>query len=288
MSFGVVAAVGAGIVVGGMMGGGPDIPDTSPTQQLAIASQERIAEKQLGQQDRMFDYFRSRQDRLDPLEESITRRQMGIAEDTASQGRDLFNYQQRVFRPVEESLVAQSMAESTPSFYERYAQEAAARIATGQATAEAGFERDMSGMGVNPNSGAYAAGRRGLQLSDAAQRGAGMNEARDRAEALGWARRADIAGLGKGLVGAGNASYGLAIQGNSSALTGANETTRTAASTLGTPMQYGQMGMQASMNAGTLSNDIYRTQAQIAATPDPAMQAAGQAVGMWAGGGFKM
>lgn len=238
----------------------PDIPDPSAAQNNAIEMQERIANKNLDLQDRMLDYYMDRQNRLDPLQEQVTRRQLEIADQTAAQGKETYEYSKAVFRPVEQSLVAQAMRDSTPEFYERYAQEAATRIAAGQANAEAQLERDMSSMGVNPNSGAYVAGRRGMALEHAAQLGAGMNEARDRAEALGWARRADVAGLGKGLVGAGNASYGLALQGNSSALDGANETTRTAASTLGTPVQYGQAGAQAGMNAGQLANDIYRAQ----------------------------
>lgn len=238
----------------------PDIPDPGPAQMAAVESQERISNKSLALQDRMLTYFLDRQAKLDPIEQEVTRRQLENAEQTAQQGRDLYEYNKQVFRPVEQSLVAQAMRESTPEFYERYAQEATARIQAAQANEQGQFEREMGSMGVNPNSGAYVAGRRGLQLTHAAQLGAGMNEARDRAESLSWARRADVAGLGKGLVGAGNASYGLAIQGNSSALDGANETTRTAASTVGTPVQYGQQGMQASMNAGTLANDIYRTQ----------------------------
>lgn len=239
----------------------PDIPDPSATQERAIAVQERIADKSLGLQDKMLTYFQDRQSRLDPLQEEVTRRQLANADEVAAQGRDIFQYNKAVFRPVEQSLVAQAMRESTPEFYERYAQEATARIAAAQANAEGQFERDMSSMGINPASGAYGAGRRAMQIEHAAQLGAGTNEARDRADAMGWARRADVAGLGKGLVGAGNASYGLAIQGNTSALDGSNETTRTAAATLGTPVQYGTTATQAGRNAGDLANDIYRTQA---------------------------
>lgn len=266
----------------------PDVPDTSAAQEKAIESQERISNRQLDLQDRMLDYFTQRQDRIDPLQEEVQRRQLANAEETANQGRDIFEYQKQVFRPVEESLVAQAMQESTPQFYEKYAQQAVAQIAGAQQNERDQFSRAAASMGINPNSGAYAAGQRGLQLQEAAQLGAGMNEARDRAEALSFARRADVAGLGKGLVGAGNASYGLALQGNSSALEGANETTRTAAVTMGTPTQYGQMGIQAGMNAGTLANDIYRSQAQAAAGGGGSelLGAAGTALGYWASTGF--
>lgn len=267
----------------------PDIPDPAPQQIEAIQAQERMSERNLALQDKMLTYMQDRQDRLDPLQQQTQQAQLRIAEETAAQGRDNYEYSRQVFRPVEESMVAQAMQESTPAFYEKYAQEAAARIASGQVNAQGQLQRDMSSMGVNPNSGAYAAGKRGLQLQDSAQIGAGMNEARDRAEALSFARRADVAGLGKGLVGAGNASYGLALQGDNSALTGANETNRTAALTLGTPQQYGAAGVQAGMNAGSLANDIYRTQASAASGGgggDQIWGAVGSVLGAWASTGF--
>lgn len=294
MTFGLSAAaamavgVGGGMLVSGMLSDGPEIPDTSPTQMKAIEMQERVANKQLAQQDTMFNYFKDRQAKLDPLQEQVTERQLAMADETMLQGRDVFNYQKEVFRPVEQSLVAQAMRESTPEYYERYAQQAAATIAGQQQAAQGSMERNAASLGINPNSGAYAAASRGLQLENSAMRSAGMNDARDRSEALGWARKADVAGLGKGLVGAGNASYGIAQQGNTSALNGANETTRTAATTMGTPTQYGQMGIQAGLNMGNLANDIYRTQMSgyTGAPKDETAGMLGQAFGAWASTGF--
>lgn len=268
----------------------PDIPDPGPAQIEAIQSQERLSNRALNLQDRVLNYMMDRQGNVDALQRETSQRQLAIAEQNAAIGQDYYDYSKQVFRPVEQSLVAQAMRESTPEFYDRYAQEAAARIESAQAGEQAQFEREMSSMGVNPNSGAYASTRRGLQLGQAAQRGAGMNDARDRAEALGWARRADVVGLGKGLAGAGNASYGIALQGNKDALQGANETSRTAGATLGTPNEYGQQAITAGMNAGTMANDIYRSQVQGASGDGSSMDglwsAAGTALGYWASTGF--
>lgn len=266
----------------------PDIPDTSAQQMEAIQSQERIANRQYELQQEALDYFRNRQDGLDALTTDVTNRQLSMAEETSAQGRDLYEYQKRVFRPVEESLVSQAMAESTPAYYEKYAQQAAAQQAAANANAQGQMERTMASMGVNPNSGAYQANQRNLQLQNAAGMGATMNNARDRAESLSWAHRAEAAGLGKGLVGAGNASYGLAQQSNASALSGANQTAQTAGNNLGTSTQYGQLATQGAANAANSYNSIYQAQAQAAGGggSNPLLGVAGAALGAWASTGF--
>lgn len=266
----------------------PDIPDTSAAQREAIEAQERLANRQFDLQREALDYFRQRTDRDDAVTQEVVRRQMELAEEAADQGRDIFEYQKEVFRPVEQSLVDQAMRESTPEYYERYAQEAMARQAAANRNAQAQMERTMASMGVNPNSGAYMAQQRGLQLANAANMGAVANQARDQAEALSWARRADVAGLGKGLVGAGNASYGLATGANTSAGNLTNQSTQTAGQVLGTGMQYGQLGMQGMGNVVNAYNDIYRTQTQAAAQGgmDGLWGALGTGLGLWASKGF--
>ena len=242
-----------------------DIPDTSPAQIAAAQANERVGMRQLDIQQQMNEYYKQRQTELDAFTKDAVARQLAMSEETQAQGRDIFEYQKEVFRPVEQSLVAQAMRESTPEYYERFAQQAMAQQATANANAQGQMERTLAGMGVNPNSGAYAANMRGLQLSNAANMGAAGNEARDRAEALSWARRAEAAGLGKGLVGAGNASYGLATGAVNSATGAMNQASQTAGATMGTPAQYGQLGVTALGNASQAYNDIYRAQVSAAA-----------------------
>lgn len=242
---------------------------------------ERLSLRMLDTADRQFEYFQGRQVDIDRTAEEVTRRQLEMAEETQAQGRDLYEYQRDVFRPVEQSMVSQAMRESTPEFYEKYAQEAMARQAQANMNAQGQLERSLAGMGVNPNSGAYQSQLRGLQLQNAAAMGAAANDAYDRAEALGWARRADVAGLGKGLVGAGNASYGLASGANTSASGAMNAANAQAAGTLGTPVQYGQMGMQGMGNVLNAYTDIYKTGIQAQAAENNSMWGAlGSATGL--------
>lgn len=238
----------------------PDIPDTSAAQMQANQLNSDIAARQFQMQDDALEHFKQRQVRVDADAAIARDRAFEMAETTTKQGTDLYNYQKDVFRPVEQSLVAQAMRESTPEYYEKYAQQAVAKQAAANANAQQQMEQNMASMGVNPNSGAFQSNQRGLQLANAAGLGAVANDARDRADSLGWARRADVAGIGKGLVGAGNASYGLATQNNAAGTGATNAATGLAGSTLGTATQYGGLAVQGANNATNGYNDIYKTQ----------------------------
>lgn len=265
----------------------PDIPDTSAAQMQANSLNSDIANRQFQMQQESLDYFKQRQVGVDADAKIATERAFELAETTTKQGTDLYNYQKDVFRPVEQSLVAQAMRDSTPEYYERYAQQAVAKQAMANANAQQQMEQNMASMGVNPNSGAFQAQQRGLQLANAAGLGAAANGARDQAENLSWARRADAAGIGKGLVGAGNASYGLATQNNAAGTGATNAATGLAASTLGTATQYGGMAVSGAANAAQGYNNIYSTQVGAAEKGGGGLMGAiGNVAGMWASSGF--
>lgn len=253
----------------------PDIPDTSAEHREAIAAQERANERAYGLQDKALTYFQGRQDKVDTVTEEVIKRQMDLAQKSADQGTEMIEYQKSVFRPVEQSLVAEAMRESTPEYYEQYAQKAVAAQQAAQAGAQGTTERNLASMGVNPNSGAWASAQRGLQMNNAAGKGAVANEARDKAEALGWAKKAEVTGLGKGLVGAGQASYGLATGANSAAAGTSNQATLTAGSTLGTPTQWGSQAMQGTGAVLGAYGNIYSAQNGVASGDDGSGQAIG-------------
>lgn len=262
----------------------PDIPDTTPAQMQANQLNSDIAQKQLDLQTQTVDYMKTRQLGVDAITKQVADRELAMAEETQGQGKDLYDYQKSVFRPVEQSLVSQAMRESTPDYYEQYAQKAVAAQAAAQENAQGQTERNLASMGVNPNSGAFAAAQRGLTLANAAALGGVANDSRDKAEALGWAKRADVAGIGKGLVGAGNASYGLATAANSTAGSASNAASATAGSTIGTGAQYGGLAVSAAGNASQGYNDIYKTQANYAAGQGGGLSGAvGSIAGQYAG-----
>ncbi len=225
-----------------------DGPDSSGAE-AAAASSERVANRQLDIQERLIPYFQQRQDQLDALTKEATQASIGIQRQTMEQGKDLYDYSVATFRPVEQSIVAQVMQDSTPAAYAKYAADASARTGQVFSNMSKASEQNMRSMGVNPNSSRFAASAAADKVQTALQGVKASNDAYDQAENRSYARKLDAAGLGRGLTGASAAAYGQATGAGSSAVSGANQTNNTAGSTIGTPVQYGQLGSSFMSNA---------------------------------------
>jgi len=127
---------------------------------------------------------------------------------TAQQGKDYYDYNVSTFRPMERGLAADAQNFSTAGARETFATRAASDLEAAQANEEAQQARAMAAMGVNPNS-AKAQALSGLaRVQKAADRAGATSRARVQADQLGWAKRLDAAGLGRGLAGASTAAYG--------------------------------------------------------------------------------
>jgi hypothetical protein len=122
-------------------------------------------------------------------------------------------------------------------------------------------------------------------LGLAAQRAGMMNQARQQAEATGWARRVDAAGLGRGLsgastgayqaaTGAGSAGIGTAMAPGSQYMTGMAQGAQTMGSGLG--MQIGGLGNILSSQTSTYNAEMSR--------PSPLGTIAGMGLGAMTGG----
>jgi hypothetical protein len=142
-----------------------------------------------------------------PLAERVSASQIAAQEEQMRQGRDYYDYNVNTFRPVEQGLVADANRFSTEGYREQLAAQAAA--ATGRAfnVNQDAASRAAAARGVNPNSGAGMALQSQNLLGLSAQRASAMTGARQQAEQLGFARKLDVTGLGRGLAGASTAAY---------------------------------------------------------------------------------
>ena len=181
-----------------------------------------------------------------PLAQRVANQQMAAQDQQMRQAQDYYDYQQQTFRPLEQGLVRDAERFSTEGYREQQARDAAA--ATGKAF---GVMQDAAGRaaaarGVNPNSGAGMALQSQNMLGLAAGRANAMTSARNQAEQMGFARRLDVTGLGRGLAGASAAAYGGA----------------TSAGTAGmnTSMAPGSQRMQGMQQAGQTYGSILNAQ----------------------------
>ena len=142
-----------------------------------------------------------------PLARQVYGQQMDAQRQQMDQAQNYFDYQQQTFRPVEQGLVRDAQNFSTEGYREQMAGQAAAAAGRAFGVQQEMGQRAMASRGVNPNSGAGMALQAQGNLGLAAQRANAMTGARTQAEQMGFARRMDVTGLGRGLAGASTAAY---------------------------------------------------------------------------------
>jgi len=188
-------------------------PDYTP---LANASKE-AAQIQAGLGREQLAFAREQYDRSAPILEQIANQQMAAQEEQMAQARDYYNYQQDTYRPLEQGLVADAQRFNTEAYRNDLASKAAADTGVAFGQSQAMNQRAMAAMGANPNSGRFAGMQQASGLAQAATRANAMTGARTQADQMGYARKLDAAGLGRGLAGASAAAYGGATNAGSQA-----------------------------------------------------------------------
>ena len=188
-------------------------PDYTP---LAEASAE-AARIQAGLGREQLAFAREQYDRSAPILESIANQQMAAQSEQMAQARDYYNYQRDTYRPLERGIVADAQRFNTEAYRNQVASQAAADSGVAFGISQQQNQRAMAAMGANPNSGRFAGMQNATGLQQAALRANAMTGARNQAQQMGYARKLDAAGLGRGLAGASIAAYGGANQAGSMA-----------------------------------------------------------------------
>ncbi len=188
-------------------------PDYAP---LAEASAE-AARIQTGLGREQLDFARQQYDRSAPILEGIANQQMAAQDEQMAQARDYYNYQRDTYRPLERSIVQDAERFNTEAYRNDMAAQAAADSGQAFGISQQQNQRAMAAMGANPNSGRFAGMQNASGLQQAALRANAMTGARTQAQQMGYARKLDAAGLGRGLAGASLGAYGGANQAGSMA-----------------------------------------------------------------------
>ena len=211
---------------------------------------------------------------IKPLAERVAAQQMASQEQQMQQAQDYYKYQQETFRPLEQGLVRQAQEYDTEANRERIASQAAADTARAFGTAEGMTARNLARRGVGPGSGNAMAMQGQNALALASARAGAMTSARTQAEQLGYARKLDVTGLGRGLAGASTAAY--------SGATGAGT------AGLSSSMAPGNQYMGGLSAAGGTMGSILNSQTSVYNTAqsqaDPLASIVGMGLGAYAGG----
>jgi len=186
--------------MGGKSSSPPDFTALAASTDRAAATAERLGNRQLDQAE--IEYADQK-----IVTDKVVDAALSSMEQQNAQAKDYYDYQKETFRPVEQGLVADAENFSSEGYRQAQAQEASAASARAFSTQSAMRRRANAARGVNPNSGAARGADRGLTLAQTAMSAKGMTDARRNAEQMGFARRLDVTGLGRGLAGASTAAY---------------------------------------------------------------------------------
>ena len=162
---------------------------------------EKVANRQL-------DFAERQYEELKPTITGLATTMQDAQKQQMQQAQDYYDFQMKTYRPVEEGLVADVANFDSEAYRQQLANKAAADAAQAFRSAQGTSIREAARRGVNPNSGAFGAASNANAMGLAAMQAGGMNQARQQAEQMAYARKLDIAGLGRGLVGASTAAYG--------------------------------------------------------------------------------
>ena len=264
--------------MGGKSQPAPDYSAMAAATQRATDVAERLGTRQM-------DFAQRQYEEMKPLAERVAAAQMAAQDQQMRQAQDYYDYQINTFRPVEQGLVRQAQEFDTEAYREQLASQAAADTARAFGTAEGATARNLARRGVGPGSGNAMAMQGQNALALASARAGAATGARNQAEQLGWARKMDVTGLGRGLAGASGAAYqgatGAGSAGLGSAMSAGNQYGQAFGQGAGYQMSGAQMGMTGAGNILNAQTSVYNT-AQSQA--DPFASIVGMGLGAYAGG----
>lgn len=191
-------------------------PDTSG-QNAAALQQAQLSKEQLDWAKRIYAETAPEREQATKLATEISEAQLSAMRKQETLADDAANFYNDTFRPIEQRLAAEAEAYDTPQRREAEAADAMGKVGSQFDVARASMAREASARGVNPNSGNFAASMGTMATQEAAAKAATGNAATKQVETMGYARRMDAAGLGRGQVSNQATSAGIALnQGNSS------------------------------------------------------------------------
>lgn len=163
--------------------------------------------------------------------------------------------------------------------FDTAAGQATADVEQAFANAEGGLARNMGRYGINPNSGAAAASANQIALAKATGIAGATTAARRYADQTSWAKRADVANLGRGIATSNTAQAALGLSGASAAGATGAQGVQSGLSSAGFMNHGYQQAQAANMNAANLMNMGYQNAATSQQLENQQLAGYGQMIG---------
>lgn len=261
--------------------GGGSAPDPDPNIGVAALRNAEISKEALDWYKDIYAKDAPYRDELRSISSEMAKSQVDASRQNQAYADDYYGYMKNTFRPVERGIVQEADRYNVEAERERQALAAASDVEGAAANRRTQLARSLSAMGVNPNSGRFAALNQDASIMDAATRAGAMTKARTNAEQLGWAKRMDAASLGRNLPANQATSQGLALTAGRSAIDSANAPAANTAA-YGAMMGTGfNTAIQGNQSTANILNAQYAN--QINAWSAQQQAAASESAGLWGG-----
>lgn len=195
-----------------MGGDAPAAPDTTAMANATKESAEVMAalgREQLAESQRQYDINRE-------TAKPVVDAQLALMDQSKAQGDDYFNYMKETGRPIEKQMAAEATTAGSEQAQDEAAGRAIADVRKGRTSAINAAIRAGLRFGMSSNKiGTAVIGDAGAAGSAEA---AAANAGRTQEKATGWAKKLDVAGLMRGLPGASQGAYSVALNSGNSAV----------------------------------------------------------------------
>ena len=258
---------------------GSDAPDYSGMNRAAEANAE-IAKEALAWYKQVYQEQAPLREAAAAKANEVSDAQLASMRQNDAISKDYWNYQQNTFRPVERAIVDAAQNYDTEARRDQKAGQAVADVQQ-QIDASLGQQtRQLTRMGVNPNSGKFAAMSNQMSMAGALGKAQAAAKAREGVELQGYARKMDAANLGRNLASNQATSAGVALNaGNSAAQTGGMALSQAQNAT----NQVGQ-GFNTAIQGNNSAGNIYGQVAKMQSQDSGIMGALGTVAGGFLGG----
>lgn len=258
---------------------GKKAPKPDPLIGQAARDNAALAKEMAGVAREELAWNRTRAEKQDPLLEKIAQQQIDTADVNTARSADQWDSYQTLFKPVEARMVDDANNWDSDERKDRMASEAGADVTRSYQGAAEQNLRQMGRLGVNPNSGKFAALTNETMLGQAKDSAGAMNTARRATEQQGIALRTGVAQFGRNMPNTGIAADSLALNAGQSA--GNTMSTGVANRVAGNAAAQQWFGGASSGNnsAGQMGLGLYQGQLQAHQMNQEAAAGMGQLVG---------
>lgn len=216
----------------------------------------------------------------------MSRTSIDIARKSSDRADEQWGYYKDVFQPIERQVAKEAMEAGSAEKQEAAAGEARASMESQFAKRREAAQRELMAIGVNPNSGRFAATKQSNDVVEAGITAGAMTGARRQERDRGVALRAGAANFGRNMpntsavqtgtaLQAGNAGTAQAGAGVNSALAGAGYVS----GGYGTQIGAAKLNIDSNLGMGSLMNQSYLGQMQAYQSDQAGMGAAMGALG---------